>query len=41
MMYTTSTSWEQKKKYSLLPVYKNINKDNFLCGPCLTNDSFK
>jgi len=41
MMYTTSTSWEQKKKYSLLPIYKNINKDNFLCGPCLTNDSFK
>ena len=41
MMYTTSTIWEQEKKYSLLPIYKNINKDNFLCGPCLTNDSFK
>lgn len=41
MMYTTSTSWEQEKKYCLLPVYKNINEEKYLCGPCLTNDSFK
>jgi len=41
MMYISSTSWEQQKKYSLLPIYKNIKGDKYLCGLCLTNDSFK
>jgi len=39
MMYYTSNNWE-KNNYSLLPIYKNIN-DKYLCGPCLTNESFK
>ena len=41
IIYNSLTEWEQEKKYCLLPVYKNINEEKYLCGPCLTNDSFK
>jgi len=41
MLYFTSTDWEHKTRHSMLPMY-NRERDNLkICGPCLTNDSYK
>ena len=41
MLYFTSTEWEHKTRHSMLPMYNREGDNLKLCGPCLTNDSYK
>jgi hypothetical protein len=42
MLYVASTSWEQKSRYPLIPMYTKEDDNKLqICGPCIMNESFK
>jgi hypothetical protein len=41
MLYVSSTSWEHKTRFPLIPMYTGRDNKLQICGPCMTNESFK
>ena len=42
MIYHSSPSWIQNKRYPLIPIYTRQSENPLnLCGPCMTDESFR